>query len=107
MKGIWKALTTLQQLLNLLKTLRRNSFHTPTWSESESSTKYKSKYLCENGDDRGGRGGAGHEEPVVLRVVLRAETHGRRRWKQNKVSAEREEYQPDPQRKQYLEQLLQ
>ena len=58
--------------------------------------------LSENSDDWRGGGRPGHDQPVVLRVVLGAETHGRGRRQQHKVSTEREENEPDPQRKQYL-----
>ena len=59
-------------------------------------------YLGEQGVD-GGRGGrAGHDQPVVLAVVLGPETEGRGGRQQDKVAAEREKDQPDPQCEQGL-----
>ena len=52
--------------------------------------------LREDGDQRRRRGGARHDQAVVLGAVPRPEALSRGGRKENKVATEREEYRPDP-----------
>lgn len=52
--------------------------------------------LREDGDQRSRRGGARHDQAVVLGAVPRPEALSRGGGKEDKIATERKEYRPDP-----------